>query len=153
MWVPLNFRERLHWLWSLTKCSRWPTERAWFSCKMEKTSLWFWPRIWHTPPTLWPEGSQHQQVSRWHKASHLTLKTEVLERQQRGSAFPEPSASPLVVKGGEKQACFCRPSSGSSEKRTSQSPDHHIITHLSWLPHIGSDIHFLVHIPARHGKP
>lgn len=104
MWVPLNFRERSHWLWSSTKCSRWPTERAWFSCKIEKTPLWFWPRGWHAPPALWPEGSQHQQVSRWHKASHLTLKTEVPERQKGGRAFPEPSASPLAVKGGEGQA-------------------------------------------------
>lgn len=100
MRVPLNFTARQLQLCSETKRSVWPAETVWFSFKAEKISLWFWPRGWHAPPMLWPEGSQHQQISRWNTASHLTLKTEVPGGQWGGCALLDASATHLVAEGG-----------------------------------------------------
>ena len=54
-----KFSQEEIWLWSLTKCSIGPTERAWFSFKTEKNITVVLAGILVHSTMLWPQGIQH----------------------------------------------------------------------------------------------
>lgn len=122
----------------------------------KKTSLWFWPRGWHTPPMPWPEGNGHQQVSGRNKTSHshLTLKTEVPERRKEGVCYWMHSTYSFGGGGRGGKGLVSTDFSVGTQRRA--SPRLLTITpppgstcvlkgpmaDLSWLAQIGSNIPF-----------